>query len=296
MVADAQLEALRNIGGTLPLDLRRELCDCVLLGRLIRIAVPLRDIGRLPDVTSRLNISYHVGRESFQLRTDPGMRHWSSTATACSDAQRHAIRFVYLHEQGEVCRVAEATDAANDDRTLGHLLGYPPCCVDAFDEWSENGVGIDPIGATLHMSGPGDRVMVYDGPSPFSRYFSGGLISHFPCSLTCARTRALAAASLNSFRTAFPSLEASLMELEACFTLFQAHRGVGAWRRFKYVDDRVIVDPISFLGSGRLVNQVRDITEIRVDSLHIRLLVAHAVVGTLAREGGFVGSSSWKGL
>ena len=78
------------------------------------------------------------------------------------------------------------------DTLLGRLLGYPPCCVEAFQtRW--------PVAAESHQGDlvplllDADGVGPFDGhSSPLARYFGAELVQHFPCSLRCEATAAIA--------------------------------------------------------------------------------------------------------
>lgn len=79
------------------------------------------------------------------------------------------------------------------DRLLGQLLGYPECCVDAFDQrWPE--------AVHDHQGDLAPLTLAASGASPFdwrsnifARYFGVALIQHFPCQFQCQNTLAIAA-------------------------------------------------------------------------------------------------------
>jgi hypothetical protein len=75
---------------------------------------------------------------------------------------------------------------------LGLLLGYPKCCVAAFQErWQR---------AATAKRGDVAAILLEESESPpydwrvniFARYLGAALIEHFPCSLLCAASRTLA--------------------------------------------------------------------------------------------------------
>lgn len=92
----------------------------------------------------------------------------------------YLLGMAYGRRREEVEALAEALRTA-DHATAGELLGYPECCVAAFLRRNT----MDPLRELLAPAMP-------FATSPLFRYFGAGLILHFPCELSCARSRELA--------------------------------------------------------------------------------------------------------
>ena len=119
-----------------------------------------------------------------------------------------------LGEAEAALRRGPDADAA---RTLGAALGYPPCCIDAF----------------VAAAGHDDRALVagLDGATPASPLTVWlnqplALVSHVPCGLDCAPTRALAAAILDELDRETPGFAAAWRSLATRLHVLD-HRGRG---------------------------------------------------------------------
>lgn len=136
-------------------------------------------------------------------------------------------------------KAALAWDAAEngavvDHAAIGELLGYPRCCIDAFDERWRVGQ-FDPIWAQsaagtwldeTHIRVSGDRHL-----SALWRYAGLRAVPHLPCSWTCEESQRLAAswgalARRRGYGDAWASLEA-LLALPASW---EAYKGLAVVR------------------------------------------------------------------
>lgn len=93
--------------------------------------------------------------------------------------------------------------ANSDESLMGRLLGYPQCCVKAFEARFATSLRVDPIwtisidSSSAHPS-PGNGVM-FDSSACSSviwRYIGISSISHLPCSFSCSETSRLSVARL----------------------------------------------------------------------------------------------------
>jgi hypothetical protein len=111
---------------------------------------------------------------------------------------------------------------------LGRLLGYPECCVRAFQEkWPEARDHHHGDVARLLLVGKNPVVgPVHWGVNVFARYLKLSLISHFPCTLDCRATCLLAEnqiAALNAFE---PDVAPHLKAMLSSPLLFTNNEGV----------------------------------------------------------------------
>lgn len=89
------------------------------------------------------------------------------------------------------------------DELLGRLLGYPPCCVDAFSERWRTALrdhGGDPAGAHL-SSGPWELNVA-------ARFLGPVLVQHFPCRADCEQSLTVARRNLATLRALRPEAAA----------------------------------------------------------------------------------------
>jgi hypothetical protein len=250
----------------------REIYDCIELRKLIRQEISLKNVKQLNEFAKKLNLSFSVNNKSFNTPTDKGMDIWASTLTECPDSDPNAMRFVYLHPDQYVCNQAKIFEDNDDDFNLGSALQYPKCCIDAYCKWQTDNEDVDPI-TTITNAFPFDgRLLFYDFPNPFSRYFGQGLYSHFPCSLTCEETKLIAKKSLNNLQTHFPIIANKLIQLENSLVIFQKDEGICIWEKFTRKENKVILNQQSFHGQGKLKETFIAVEEIELTDSSILFL------------------------
>jgi hypothetical protein len=285
---------LRDLGTRLPADILRELCECVLLNRVVRIPVSVSRLSSIETTCTTLALRYEIGDASFQLNVDDGFSHWSTAASRCSDDQPNAFRFVYLHAKADACSAARQADDADDDGLLGRLLGYPECCVSAYLSSLSVTSQLDPMLPLLNRSFQSGRINQFALPSPFARYLGGGFFSHFPCSMNCSRTSATAARSASAVASVFPLMATTLMELDAGFVAFGRDAGVCVWTRFLVHGSTIWMDRSSMRGEGHLPDSLSEVTHVSVESDSVRFLMGNGPTGLPSPPGLFLGYSTWR--
>lgn len=128
-------------------------------------------------------------------------------------------------------------------RLLGRALGYPSCCVEAF----------------VDADGHDDRSLLARLPpaaAPVAPALTVwlnqplALVSHVPCSLTCAPTIALAAALLDELERAAPGFAAAWRALAARVHVLDHHgRGLALAGTGELADGLTITDAIAFVAA-----------------------------------------------
>ncbi len=114
----------------------------------------------------------------------PGTSHRASLVPARHDT---AGRVVYFARKPEHCEGAEYAELCQNHPLVGELFGYPACCVAAFA--AAPGQPLDRWPSLIDSPGPFPRIL---NPVSFYVYGVPSLIFHFPCSLQCRRSIALA--------------------------------------------------------------------------------------------------------
>jgi hypothetical protein len=115
------------------------------------------------------------------------------------------------------------------DWLLGSLLGYPTCCIEAFErEWdnARHIHGGDLVPSIIHRSGIG----------PFSwhtnaiaRYFGPCTIQHFPCTFTCSETIKISKAVFSKLTLEEPMLAKRIEHVMASPMIYTEASGVFAF-------------------------------------------------------------------
>ncbi len=95
--------------------------------------------------------------------------------------------FVYLSRDESAAKKAAFYESVRNDEKLGHLLGYPPCCIDFYKEHYQKAAMLGDEYCQFSIANSGA------GPYPFVtnnmlRLFDIAIISHFPCSFECTKS------------------------------------------------------------------------------------------------------------
>jgi hypothetical protein len=249
----------------------RELCECLVLNKPIRLELSLGDITNICNWVDKLVLNFTVSDKSFKLMVDEGMDNWSSSLKYCHDSDPSAMRFVYLHSDKDVCNSAKILDDNDDDYALGHLFGYPDCCIDSYISWQKKTEYIDPITIITTLNMYDKKVNNYHFPNPFSRYFGAGLFSHFPCSLNCTETKKHVAESIEIVKNYSTVVFHMLDHMESALVIFNKNKGLGLWTSFNKDCDTIYLDKNSFHGQGVLKKYLNDIVQLSCINANMKL-------------------------
>lgn len=96
--------------------------------------------------------------------------------------------FLYLSRDEDVCRLAKFYEASRNDEQLGKILGYPPCCVQFYLDNHQKASLLRDDYSLLSIANTSTETAPSFVTNNLARFFSVSLISHFPCSYTCAAT------------------------------------------------------------------------------------------------------------
>ena len=141
-----------------------------------------------------------LGPHEFLPRHDADKGGYSNRMIEVASAQAGsgAWRGLLLAPDEQTVLMAWLCQLFGWENFLGRLLGYPPCCCDAFESrWPiasrnyEGDVGLMYLAEVNSEAGQ----PVYDlnwTVNIFARYFGWEIIQHFPCHWDCAATAALA--------------------------------------------------------------------------------------------------------
>ena len=270
-----QLETLELLSDTISLDKFRELHDCVVLNKPIRLELFSKDIFKITEWATKLNLAFSISNKSFRVVIDKGMDNWASSISYCSDAEADAMRFVYFHSTKEICEKAKQYDDTENDFEIGLLLNYPKCCVEGYLKWQHDKEDIDPITTIVDSFQFTGHLNNFNFPNPFSRYFGSGLFSHFPCSLNCTETITRANRSFKMLQANFPITADKILQFENSLTIFHKEMGVGLWTKFNSFEHYISVDKTSFHGQGEFKSIFTTIDEIGLTKSELTLFSAN---------------------
>lgn len=261
-MSPTQIYQLNQVAASISLNCFREICDCIIFNKLIRLEVSFKNPDRLQEVINNLDLFFSTSEGKYIIPIDDGMDFWGSRLESCSEIDSNGIRLIYLSPEKQLCDKGKNLDEKNDDYNLGIELKYPPCCIESYCKWQTDNEDIDPITTITSRFQYNGELLRFDFPNPFSRYFGAGLYSHFPCSLTCKETKQIAKKSLTNLQLLFPEVAYNLLEFENTLIIFQKEVGICFWSGFTIVNDKVKLDRETFMAQGKMINIFSEINEI----------------------------------
>ncbi|MBU0628376.1 MAG: hypothetical protein KKC75_04245 [Nanoarchaeota archaeon] len=103
--------------------------------------------------------------------------------------------FVYISKDKDITEKAKILEAENKHKELGILLGYPSCCAEFFEKhFEEESKRNNDFTLAVLKSSDGFSFPFYTNIG--ARHFDLALLSHFPCSFSCAASLEIAKKNL----------------------------------------------------------------------------------------------------
>lgn len=141
--------------------------------------------------------------------------------------ERKGMFFAYISKSKEKAELANCYEAKNNHAQLGHLLGYPECCVEFFVKNEPERSKLDNdyiLPCVINSKG---NVFPFQN-NILLRNQDITLLSHFPCSFECKASEELGKKYLNAIRKNKP---------EAAEMIVSKLKGHQRWYRriFKFV-------------------------------------------------------------
>jgi hypothetical protein len=160
------------------------------------------------------------------------------------------------HVRGQQLR---RLDEAHKERAVGELLGYPPCCIDAFANRAGTG------------GRPRDPVLgAYANSHPISWYmnvsllcFDYGLLTHVPCGSECQPSLELAYIFYNFLFSQFPEYAIVLTRMLSTFVIHTQSWGVAAFTATRQQDSLEVNDLLAVYAQSVIGKFIRQRSVIR---------------------------------
>lgn len=190
--------------------------DCVEIAEALddrkvsRLTLTVYDAIKLQE---QLNIPILISNHSILETNDSVIGNFSNVGNVgvklkyldCENLKNAFVNVFISSNWAEalLCATLDVTNRA------GHLLGIPKCCREWFrDNWSKALEKCDGDLAffLIRNQFPKQSIEVCTLTNPFSVYFGGSLISHFPCAIDCEMTKKLALRRKLFLHCSFPNL------------------------------------------------------------------------------------------
>jgi hypothetical protein len=221
MACQIELADLRPVWGRV--QSQQQLMVAMGLRPACRLRINRARLPVMADTVERLSIKMLVGHDSVvphEANNRASFSEWSHRETLSPRSLGDC--YVYLCSDYVYGQRLRRCDEAGDESAVGKLLGYPDCCVKAFNE--RGLTGDDPV------------VAMYDDSSPIDwrlnvslLRFDLTLLNHVACRADCSSSRALATQYHELLETVEPDEAAKLRQVLSGWVFHSEALGVAAF-------------------------------------------------------------------
>ena len=179
-------------------------------------------------VLEELELKFFLSPQKYLFNTDVGKGGFSNSAATLLPHNAPCGSFmVHLGRDIGAVFVAREADLSGDDVELGKALGVPDCCIGAFVRNAEEAADAQndfTLFACVSTCGEPDPWVIN-----CAQYFGYGLVSHFPCSMNCEKTAAIAKAAARLLHDRASEIAAQFLRYQAASYLYTEYDGVYAF-------------------------------------------------------------------
>lgn len=171
------------------------------------------------------------------LTADAG-RSYSETGLALGfGSQLDGFHVAYISKDRDLAQAAKTAEYFQDHLSLGRILGYPQCCIDAFMETSKS-PGADHIEAMMART---KRPSHWN--NILTRHFDLSVLSHIPCSFDCHESELMAQERLLCLEKVNPYLAFRIIRAQGSAYVFTKDEGIHMLR-----DPKLSLDTVRYNG------------------------------------------------
>lgn len=218
--------------------------------KVARTGLKRSNMLRLAELGRRAGFHVHVGIDECYPRRDKAKGGW------CNGSREGKVRGpgylnVYVGQSPRLTRQARDAEAAGDDATFARILGTPPCCRAFYDRVKdEAALEQNDIVPFCAPRSPAEKTSAFLNLG--AQYFDSALISHFPCSLSCQHSIALARERARLLLQHDPTWLKQIVALLNHATLYTEYLGIYLLGAAQKIDDeRLRFDRRSVRGTSR---------------------------------------------
>lgn len=140
---------------------------------------------------SEKNLYYELSDFKILKHTDTTRSYSDKGIRISKDDKRKGLYFLYIARDKKLVKEARELEGENNNFELGKLLGYPECCCSFFDKYSE--IAAKTTNDLTLYTFKESKGHKFPWQNNFClRCFDISLISHFPCSFDCEKSRQIA--------------------------------------------------------------------------------------------------------
>jgi len=223
----------------------------------------LRNFCRLNNLCFELS-NYKVLSNSEKAKG--GFSNLSSRVSVDSPQGRFAV---FLSKDRMDAQLTKHYYGISDHTNLGPLLGYPKCCSEFFLEYAKQASKKN-MDFILYALIDTKQYDFYNNRA--LRYFGISLISHFPCSLNCQASQAIAKERLLFLQKEHPKIAAFFEKYLRAMVIYTESQGVFFSNDYSINQNLVKYKNLHGTINNDLFQKLKNIGEISIESYN-RLLI-----------------------
>ncbi len=255
------------------------LCLCEGLKPLIRLNAYVDQLELYKNFCQQNSLSYYIS--AYKIIDKDGRIGFSSKKDWTFQESAQGYHYIYLAKDPTLLK----SDLDNiSDRDFGKLLGYPECCLDAYD-CNVNQVRMNKIDFTALTIESSDPASFY--VNTLIRYFRYALIQHFPCSVECADSLKMGEQVYTLLQEKYPQIANQFRNQLTCFAI---HLGE---TEIYYANDftesvspygkRIKFSTIKYIQKNELYKDLMEFKEVEIISPRIIKIGDKVVTGEYLR-------------
>ena len=208
----------------------REIIEVIHKKKVARLSLNDVQLIAAVKIFESLDLSYFLSDRKYLSVEDTGKGGFSNSFSGTVDVDVPIGDFlVYIGRDQEQVAGARLAETSGNNSILGQYLGYPECCIRAFER-AQNEAAELQNDFTLPILKRNNFELSCD---PFSvhlpQYFGYGLFSHFPCSTNCDTTSLMSQETLKMLTEFDQELAHHFRQYQSASYLYTEFDGIYAF-------------------------------------------------------------------
>ena len=251
--------------------------------RVSRLFLDDEQLLKASTVFDKAKLKYFLSPGKIIFNQDSGKGGFSNSGSSfVPDSTPIGSFMVHVGTDETEDYEARQCDLSGNDLEFGRFLGIPECCIGSFLKNLHQAQEIQNDYTLFCCESTTEKPCGWCNPCP--QYFGYGLVSYFPCSLTCDPTSLKARETFNLLDSLDSQLAATFLNFQMKSYLYTEFDGVYGFEGFMYDGQQATYDPKNIIRTGKSlvgdlikksnrisINDPQDLTFFADDEMQIRM-------------------------
>lgn len=204
-----------------------------------RLSISEEKLETMKNICKIFNLKFETQDYKIKFIVDKGKGSFSNTLKRVPKGFNSGLHLVYISKNEEKTKKAKKFENNENSMKFGELLGYPECCTKFFKEnkREQSKKQMDFVLPALDKLEPFPYVN-----NVCFRYFGPEILSHFPCSFDCEKSKELGSKYLEIIEKYNPELEEYYTNELKSFVLYTEYSGVFASSNYAFDGETIKYD------------------------------------------------------